>query len=271
MEFIGKNHSNHQAESHRIIDEYLHEVQADKDLYNRFSDPLSGGAVPKRQMFPLLLQEQSRCCYCMRRLKDSPIHTSIEHVIPQHVSKEDYERYFTYGAEIDRGMIMHEEDYVHGNRQTPPYPHTVAYENFVLSCDGIYPNSTSVQSCNSKRGDEFIPPVSFIRDIHEKLQYLKNGNVRYTGREDGEIPMVTIIGIDAPILKAIRMIWAYLDEHGENVANCNRNVIIDTLWTDMMSTLTREEEEALNLFREKEYWDLLGAYDYFSNLDVFTN
>ena len=92
MEFIDKNHSNHQAESHRIIDEYLHEVQADKDLYNRFSDPLPGGAVPKRQMFPLLLQEQSRCCYCMRRLKDLPIHTSIEHVIPQHVNKEDYER-----------------------------------------------------------------------------------------------------------------------------------------------------------------------------------
>ena len=269
MEFIDKYQSANRDEAHKIVDAFLREVDIESDLYKRLADLLPDGSFPKKRMFTLLRNEQCRCCYCMRRLQTDGTHSSIEHVIPQHVTKGDFEQYFAYGSTLDKSYIQHEEDYLKGDKQTPPYPHTVAYENFVLSCDGFYPNRGEAQSCNTKRGNEFVPPVAFIRDIHDKVEYYKSGAVRYLGKDEGLLPMVTILGLDVPILKAIRRIWAYVLANGINVNNCIPEDVAFGVWTEVLGSVPQQESDVILLFERKDFWELLLQYDYFNSVSVF--
>ena len=271
MEFIDKNQSANREEAHEVIDAFLKEVDAKPGLYMRFADPLPNGTFPKKQMFALLMREQCRCCYCMRRLQTNGLHLSIEHVIPQHAQIDELEKYFAYGSTLDKALVQHEDDFLKGDKHTPPYPHTVAYENLVLSCDGVYPNSNEAQSCNTKRGSEFVPPVAFIREIHDNVEYYKNGDVRYLGKEEGMFPMVTILGLDVPILKAIRRIWAYILKHGIDVSNCVPEDVVFDIWKDVVGQVSQQESDVLLLFDRDNFWALLLQYDYFNNASVFVS
>lgn len=269
MEFIDKYQSANQDEAHEIVDAFLREVDKESELYKRFADPLPDGSYPKKRMYALLVKEQCRCCYCMRRLQTDGTHSSIEHVIPQHVTKEVFDEYFAYGSTLNKAYIQHEEDYLKGDSQTPPYPHTVAYENIVLSCDGFYPNRGEAQSCNTKRGSDFVPPIAFVRDIHDMVEYYTNGTVRYLGKDEGLLPMVTILGLDVPIQKAIRRIWGYVTANGVNVNSCDHKELVYEIWMNCMEQLTQEETDALLLFEKQNFWELLLQYDYFNNPSVY--
>ena len=155
---------------------------------------------PYRSRFKdLLLREQkSFCCYCMKTLQNDHT-TTIEHLIPQNASKNDFQRYqhenFTY--------VIHSADFdPHTHQPTRErYPHDIAYHNLIASCD-------SKVHCNNKRKDAHIAPLVYDPEIHSKIEYDRGGRAFSAVEKYNE--SLNTLGLSANTLKMYRRIWAEL-------------------------------------------------------------
>ena len=101
----------------------------------------------------LLEKEQcGRCCYCMRRLAKA--NHSVEHLIEKTFRSTDrWEDYMIPATVLGQKTCL-ERDFVSANIPTGylKFPHSVAYQNMVLSCKGWMPDATiEAKTCNLKR------------------------------------------------------------------------------------------------------------------------
>ena len=149
METIIKNSD---AAADAIIDPYLTWAQAQRwygvnidNLYEKLGLKLATGFNNRQRLVDtVLLPEQSnRCCYCMRRIENHNDDASIEHIVPQStVANANMNHYFSArSGGLNAANVCLSQDFINNGSVPPPYPHHVAYHNFVVAC----------RKCNSER------------------------------------------------------------------------------------------------------------------------
>lgn len=269
MEYIDKNKS--RAWAHQLLKDFLQRrLEEDgkypDDLYAAFrADPACKDAFVAK----LLEDNEGRCCYCMASI----LGTTLEHVILNSTSdKQKYNEYYTIESDLDKENMKLAKDFLDNPGEIPPFPHTIAYENLIPSCFGYLP-STSSKCCNNYRGEKFVYPLVFRRNIHTEVHYYPNGNIVWAEDPEEIIPTVTKLGLDCTELKCIRRIWHFLASNGLSAEEPNRQKTIITLITDLGIPVTKEEKEMQQMlinFKKPEYWKLLSKYTYFNDPTKFT-
>lgn len=137
MQFINK--FKYKRKGHRIIKAFI------KDKWNndiqRYVN-LNYNELKRIKAFKYLLlkEQQGFCCYCMRKIPFNEV--TLEHVMPHHLEdkkrKEEVKYYSKFGR-LKRGKIYYcpdKEIPISPKLHTPPYPHCIAHENLVASCQG---------------------------------------------------------------------------------------------------------------------------------------
>lgn len=301
MEYINKNKDEGKNRVHRLLRRFLDRSREKNpyptDLYGAMKDdvdPDPGLNPDQKSTYRLLLEwilEDSRsgvamsqgegyCCYCMRRIKADGIHSTLEHVIPKTVDEmDDYLRYFAVPSELENDehiMVMKTVFFRRHHRQAPPFPHNVAYENLVASCDGSLPKgSNNHVCCNNPRGNHYIPPLMFMPNIRDEIKYKKSGMVIWKDNPDiDKRERKRVINdelkLNHDVLRIIRRIWCHLSEHGMdcNLNETERRRLIDTMRSSCL--LAADKEIIQNFLENDNYWELLEEYSYFNDFTKFT-
>lgn len=219
------------------------------------------------------------CCYCMRTLSVSGGHSTLEHVIPNKVPDQNaYNSYFNVPSllESDRHVMVFRDVFQNRHKGiAPPFPHTIAYENLVASCDGSIPKgSTQHICCNNCRGDQYIPPFMFMRNISQEFVYksqtgrvIWKGNSFINKRECMRV-VTDVLNLNCNCLRIIRMIWFHLAGKG---LDCNLSKDEKTRVIDTISAQCNEmDRDVLWNFKNDNYWSLLSEYKYFNDIKKFS-
>lgn len=274
MKYIDK--SNEQA-ANLIIDSYLSFARRQpwycaKELYNGFR----GGRGKHNLIDSVLLPEQHHlCCYCQKRISD---HTdpdaTIEHIIRQGIP--DFASMLPYFKPEYTGLnaqnICHTDDYVHNGWSPKPYPHKVAYHNFAIACD----------KCNTARGHQEIDTPFLYPDIETKVEYDRStGKAEW--KNDPFVPTLkekfTLdkLGLNDPLLKAIRAVWLFGKDHpAEDYSTPDtvktlgqrRELIFRAMGESFAHNrfFSIDDENSFLKLITDEFWNELLKYDYFATV-----
>lgn len=226
----------------------------------------------KRLVDEVLIPEQNGlCCYCMRKLSECS-KVTIEHIMPNHATdKAELDKYRTKKTPLDG--LPHSDDFKSQSPIVyPPHPHSIAYQNLILSCDGdlFKENNTRASCCNLKREHAFLPPFVLYSNIADTFIYTADGLAEWT--EDPEPPeskknAVKILGLNNSVLRMVRRIWFFCNDNNLYPHTDNKEVVINT----MMGYLASPEipEAVINMllnFKRDKYWNLLLEYDAFATI-----
>ncbi len=271
METIVKNND---VSANALIDPYLSWARGEwwygpncgGDLYNKLRlRDANGDNNRQRLIDEILLPEQGhRCCYCMRHIDDRIDDASIEHIVPQHTStRKALNHYFSArSGGLNSANVCLTPDYVRRGTVGSPYPHHLAYHNFVVAC----------RECNSSRGHYEIEPVFLYAGIHNEVVYNDwTGEAEWAFdpayvNSDPELPTLEKVGLNRPLLKAIRSVWFYAKRNGQDPAVAGREELIygavgESLEAD--SRMRDDEFDAYLSLNTDEMWNKLLKYDYF--------
>ena len=245
------------------------------DMYKAFGNEIDDNhnhtKFRQRLIDQVLMPEQDgRCCYCMRDLSKGCTVT-VEHIMPNHsVNKAELDLYRTRKTELDG--LPHPNEFKSMIPITyPPHPHTIAYQNLVLSCNGIFfSEDTKAKCCNLKRKHKFLPPFLLYDNIATTFIYYANGFVEWT--EDSAEPgsphnAIKILGLNCPILRMIRKIWFFCNDHKFDPRTNTKDEIINTMMGFIsVNSLDESEINMLLNFKNEKYWKLLLEYDAFADI-----
>lgn len=297
MEYIDKTQGASQART--LLSAFLTRCRnggfsPNDDLYSKMAsdrDPSVPGAdttynILRRQ---LLQESNCRCCYCMRTLEEG--NTTLEHIIPNKiVDQAEYNKYQEFYSRTDWRKIIFSKSFL-ANPRWPfhAFPHTIAYENLIPSCNGRFAKSISTdihahddrvsKCCNNKRGDEFVIPFVLNKQMVNEFEYKRNGRViwpvtdttiRGKARKDllkEHKDTIDSLNLNCLELVTIRRIWFYLADTQNDCATVDKDRVILEM-TDSKD-LTPEELSMLQNFWSDNYWCLLEEYRYFNNTDRF--
>jgi hypothetical protein len=214
MRYIDKNTG--KAEGNGITDEYLENecrtTDPLSDCVRYMNIDYSGSFTNKgyrgRMLELAMFTQKKYCCYCLRKIGNSK-QATLEHIIPQNASSTS--RYDQYG-ELSEGEIVLTKDYsLAHNQERPPYPHTIAWDNLVVSCKGQFPldNSVSSHCCNNARGSLYAPPVYYLQDIESRITIMNDGSIHAkVGDCQDEIKSTIVAAkLNCTALKEIRRLW----------------------------------------------------------------
>lgn len=264
MEFTEKRNEKSRSKAHNMIDDFLgrYKYQAGQsNLYGVFTSD----SVFWDFRQSLMDDCNNRCCYCMRNIRA----TTLEHVILRSTTdQEKYDKYFTIESDLERDDMKMETSI---KEITPhsPYPHTIAYENLIPSCFGHLESKDS-KCCNLYRGEKFVHPLTFRKDIHDEIIYYHDGGIEWTaepGDDPDDVLTLSKLGLDCLELTIIRRIWYYLVSHNETPSTVDKDNMIYEL-IDLIND--NNEEEMIMQFKKPNYWRLISEYDYFANQNLFT-
>ena len=270
METIIKNND---AAANAIIDPYLAWAQTQQwygvnidNLYKKLGLKLATGFNNRQRLVDtVLLPEQlNRCCYCMRRIANHSDDASIEHIVPQStVINADMNQYFSArSGGLNAANVCLSQDFINNGSVPPPYPHHVAYHNYVVAC----------RKCNSERRHYKIEPLFLFNGIHGEVTY----DV-YTGMAEWAmdpayadpnpvLPTLEKAGLNRPILKAIRVVWFYVKRNNVNLVTANRSDLIYAAVGESLASNPSMNDDDFNAYlslNTNEMWNLFLKYDYF--------
>ena len=245
------------------------------DMYKAFCSEIDDAhnhvQFRQRLINEVLIQEQDGlCCYCMRRLSECKKMT-IEHVMPNHaVDKTELDKYRTRATELDG--LPHSEDFKSLSPITyPPHPHSIAYQNLLLSCDGnLFNESPTPQCCNLKRKHTFLLPFVLYSNIIQTFIYTEDGMAEW--QEDPEPPesrgnAMRILGLNKSILKMVRRIWFFCTDNNLNPHKEEKDFVINTMMGYLnLPSMNEEDINMLLNFKKDKYWKLLLEYDAFATI-----
>ncbi|MDR0895476.1 MAG: hypothetical protein LBN06_09315 [Prevotellaceae bacterium] len=269
MEYIDKTILREEGEA--IIKSFLNQVKEQdpypQDLYDVFKSDRGGQS--QKDLIEILLEEQNNhCCYCMRRLTVNNKIT-LEHLILRSITQqEEFNKYIKEERHtvLNDNVCLTEVNKVY--QAEPPYPHVVAYQNLVASCDGkIITGAPAISCCNLRRGFEYIEPIVLYATIKNEVVYAFNGEVRW--KEDKEYEKeeqltMNILGLNDSILRMVRHIWSYINRCGLVKGDIDRDR--GKLY-GMLDEVSNEDFDLLLSFQSNDtYWNLLVDYDYFSTI-----
>lgn len=276
MEYIDKNINAAKGES--IVCHFLAEVHntfgsyssPKGTLYDVFRFPCYNRYY--NQMRAILCAEQNgRCCYCMRRLDDEDV--TVEHLIVKTFKDGDrWSDYMSLNTVLSSKVCL-ESDFVDAD-QTIGYrkfPHTVAYQNMVLSCKGMFTDEeTRARTCNIKRGHRELAPLVLKHTIHREVTYNKSGMAYWENDPMIEKPAINTLGLNNGLLKMIRRIWKYARDNRINLFSVNdRCSFLYEMLGDQVQQLESENEwRRLMVFEKESFWNAMLKYDYFGGQDV---
>ena len=298
MEFIDKNNSANIQQARKLLDGFLNRcVQSPTwptDLYNAMAsdkDPDDPNAETTYKLLrrQILKENQNRCCYCMRMIEEQD--TTLEHIIPNKAADQtEYDKYKQYYSNIDWQKMIFAKAFLKTPKWTfRSYPHTIAYENLIPSCNGKFakmnrdPNlhvgdNRVSKSCNNKRGNDFVIPFVLVKQMVSEFKYNKSGRIIWSvdkniiGPQRKELlekhkETIERLGLNCDELVAIRRIWFFLANNNlDSLKDKDRTIIF--LLEDV--NLTEQEKEMLNNFWQDNYWSLLEEYRYFNDVNKFT-
>lgn len=271
METIVKNND---AAANALIDPYLvwaklqwwFGVNCGRDLYEKLRlRDATGDNNRQRLIDEVLLPEQEyRCCYCMRWIDNRYDDASIEHIVPQStVTNGELVHYFSArSGGLNAANVCLTPDYVTNGATVPPYPHHVAYHNFAIAC----------KECNAYRWHSEIEPLFLFAGIKAEVNYNANtGEAEWVmdpayANPVPELPTLEKVGVNRPLLKAIRAVWFYAKRNGLSPATSAREELIYGALGDSItaqSEMNDEEFDAYLSLNTDEVWNKLLKYDYF--------
>lgn len=285
MEYIDKQ--NNKQWAHTLLDDFLTRCRQNgepipEDLYKALQSDRKG-RFHTFQCYSekILAENEYRCCYCMRRIKKHPVSNryplTLEHVIVRTIiSQSDYDAYFSMESDLEKKDMILASNFENSSKY-PPYPHTIAYENLIPSCRGDFLRiGTSSKTCNHCRGNEFVHPLVFRKNIRDEIRYYSDGTVEWTAdRGDGRngIPYVNLLGLNYIDLRLIRRIWYYLTHEHLDYNSKETKIHVFNI---IVAELSDEDEESreilenLQKIKNDDYWKLVGDYDYFKQSDLFS-
>lgn len=271
MEYIETLHR--QVDGNNITERYLadkcvvsengRQVYRNIDYSNTFRPDYSN------EMAILLGDVQNdMCCYCMRQLPKGSPQITLEHIIPQSSSIDQFNRYISLGYnELSEINLIHTDVFSGKSISTPrpPLPHAVAYHNFLISCDGSFiPDNNSHLCCNNARQEKLLIPVFFDADIEQNIEYTPSGEAKAAdkARQKSNITVaISAAKLNCKPLREIRRIWY-----------CLRHIDLDTIISAVNDRRTKiilimkhcKDNNLLNKYTIYPYkWELLLSYSWF--------
>ena len=219
------------------------------------------------KLLKLAMSSQKKyCCYCLRKIRNSG-QATLEHIIPQNSqTTEGYDKYH----ELSNQEILLTKDYTSAQIQNrPPYPHTVAWNNLVLSCKGQFPldNNVSSHCCNNARLSDYAPPVYYLSDIEDCISIMQDGSIRARigNRYDDVDSTIKAAKLNCLALKEIRRLWYLLrDLPYKEIVRCvyDRNLRMKTL----VSAFTMNNLKDIHFvfkYQKDDYWQVFMKYHLF--------
>lgn len=244
----------------------------------------NGRSFRKRLVNILLSNQQKKCCYCLRKLKigkkdgDDELVT-LEHIIPRGFSKgEPKLAYYQRCPIINTTMVQLTDEFENSAAQPlPPYPHKVAYNNIVASCNGTFPNELSARGgksklcCNEARSERDAYPVYFLSNISDMVVYSSNGDINAkngTGYETEINTLIANVKLQCKSLLDIRQLWYEL--HGckyREIYSCNsqsaRNHLLSRVLYVSPTIDCERASELHTKFLVQENWETFMLYNEF--------
>lgn len=224
---------------------------------------------------PIWAEQGGLCCYCMRRLSlETPSNFTLEHIVPNKITNAEWHRdrinYERYPNLQPHNITVCPKDVPFDKAipfGMPPFPHFIAYDNLVGSCDGrtLTKEGKDIgqQCCNNYRGKGYIEPLYLRPNVTQDIDYDNQGRVicpeEYVSSLDKNG-----VNIMSPFLNSVRRFWRKVEESEysvEDVMNARmdtklRQDIID----DIFVTDTSED------FLAQDYaWDRYSEFDWFYN------
>lgn len=230
----------------------------------------------RKKLKGVLMENQQRfCCYCMRKL-NSKERVTLEHIIPQTAPRAEVP-YYQSVKELSAKKVVLTSDFVGSNNQKyPPYPHTVAYNNLVASCDGTFPDRQAPCSsccCNEKRGSKRAFPIYYLPNVESDiLEYLPNGWIMAKmGTNWYQQANDTIVStkLNCRALTDIRKLWYLLrgvDYQG--ICDCRKEDKRQHLLAEILFDGKINVKEGFALYEKfvkTEYWRTFMLYYWFYN------
>lgn len=297
MEFIDKTQTSNIKHANQLLNGFLYRcsqgVNWPSDLYDAMKSD-KNPSVPNanttyNELRKILLKEnQQRCCYCMREIKE--FDTTLEHIIPNKVADQTkYDEYKQYYSQSDWQKMIFAKDFLKSPKWPyRSYPHTIAYENLIPSCNGKFArintplnshsgNSRVSKSCNNKRGNDFVIPFVINNQMVSEFEYKKDGRIVWTvnkaitGQKRIDLlkerkETIDRLGLNCDELVAIRRIWFFLANNGLDLQKDKDRTIFFLSEDDK---LTQQEKDMLTNFWSENYWSLLEEYKYFNDVNKF--
>lgn len=295
MQYIDKNNASRLAGNQVTLD-YLNTHCKDanghydgilyRDRTRTRPDFMTSGTSPfYDRMVRILMNEQGcRCCYCLRRLQPGMPNcdetVTIEHIVPQGFdgsNSAEFSEYADFSPSIKLNVVLTSVfQSQSGVQAMPPYPHKVAYDNMVVSCNGSFPSGiNSGACCNIKRGQAKALPVYFLNDIADQIDYTKNGAVDVKGdaaQYDAIVEVIDNVHLSCDSLKDIRRVWYelrvcdILEIRACDTEEKREKLLTETLASDLMVKNQNEANRLITKFKNQDYWHTLMLYDIFHTI-----
>jgi len=209
MEYINK--STHHIQGNSIINNLLNASWInDQNCY--INADYNNGLCDNRFSYyddftSVLLENQNNlCCYCMKIINKDDC--TLEHIIPHKIkTHKEFDSYLICD-ELNNNVIFN-KSFDRQNKIIPPqkHPHDIAYYNLVVSCD-------SNSHCNHHRGNKYIKPLFYDKNITKKIEYDNEGMV-YSEEYENELSSV---GISTDIdLLLYRKVWKSLADQLDSI------------------------------------------------------
>lgn len=265
MQYIDKTNTKYVLRGHQIVDTFI-KGQWQEETHKYVN--LNYKTFRIDEMAALTIEEQGGyCCYCMRELNNMPKskNVTLEHVIPNKTKVEvDYNKYICYGA-LDAGHVVFGGNIDKTQQlKLPPYPHFVAYENLVASCNGkLIEEGSAVISlhhcCNNKRKSDEIVPLFFLPNVSELITYAPDGSIAYD--EIYKKTIHDILNLDHKTLVLFRRGWCSICnlysvedvKNGLTDSDLRWDIVLD-------SKLPYTDQETL---LNDIYWELFSEFGWF--------
>lgn len=272
MKYIDKNKAPFATNGRRIIDNFIASQAQSTPAKECDYDSFRRSRFKKLFLKLLIKQQQSYCCYCMRIIQSNNTTTTLEHVIPQSCDKVKVDSY------LAKYPTWFNNVYHFGNL-TPPlsdplYPHVIAYDNLIASCNGEINGSRSSLCCNNRRGNVEIVPLPFDPNISEKVMYIgMSGEMRVVESVDDTerqaiADTIENLGLNEGRLREIRMLWFRTKRKNaiEFVHKNDKRALAKAIFeTEEYTSIA--EPEFIKYFTEESYWKLFCEYKWFATLE----
>lgn len=213
------------------------------------------------------------CCYCMRDISMNSGIVTLEHLIPQHPGKGDILRYRQLGIKsLNAETLSLADEFTHAHNQTmPPYPNNVAFDNFLNSCNGTFPDKGgSSLCCNNKRGNDYAIPLPLYSDANQMVVYQEKGDIQPNAQHPLASDIAVAIAayrLKCDNLKVIRRMW-YLLRHS-NYDTLVRCLYDADLRSKTLISVLFKNSRYLDIdskawkYNNPEYWKTFLSYHWF--------
>lgn len=269
MQFINK--SKHKKKGHLIVKSFI-KGQWQYDIQRYVN--LEYNELKRCDAFKYLLLKEQRgfCCYCMRKIPLNDV--TLEHVIPHHIKdhahKKDEIKYYTQFGRLKRKYVYYCPDAdipPSPPLRIPPFPHCIAYENLVASCNGkVFEGGDAYvlhksKCCNNFRGNDRIIPLFFIPRIAEIICYEIDGTLTYIEKYH---PTISSLNLMHHTLIFIRKVWAKIVINNISLSLVNKGLTDSDVRKNIIDDIDIDRSER-NTLKVESYWKLLIEFYWFYN------